>query len=88
MQIIDHLYVQAVGGSNNDARERAVEHCTFLFKQAEDLSSSQCLAVASGRRDDWDPYFVKTLSEASELAFFDDPGELDEVLSRQLARVH
>lgn len=80
------LYVQAVGGSSTDARERAVEHCTFLFKQAEDLDASRCLAVASGHRDDWDQYFVKTLAEAAHVAFFEDPGELDEILARQLAR--
>lgn len=78
------LFVQAVGGTSNETRERAVEHCTFLFKQAEALDSSQCLAVASGHRDDWDPYFTNTLAEASEVAFFDEPGGLDAIVLRQL----
>jgi hypothetical protein len=83
----DHeVFVQAVGGSTKDAKERAVEHCTFLFNQAADLPQGQRLAVASGHREDWDDYFINTLAEAGAVAFFDEPGDLDEILSRQLAR--
>jgi hypothetical protein len=81
------IYVQAVSGGPRDTRERAVEHCAFLFHYAADLPRERRLAVAAGRRADWSDYFVETLAESAEVTFFDEPGELDETLQRRLAPV-
>jgi len=81
------VYVQAVGGSNRETRERAVEHCTHLFDYAEGLDSNQRLAIVSGTREEWKNYYIETLAESAEVAFYGEPDQLDEVLKRRLAPV-
>jgi uncharacterized protein DUF1828 len=79
------IFVQAVGGSSKESRDRAVEHCSFVFQQAADLPKERRIAVAHGRREQWADVYVETLAEAAEVAFFDEPGELDGSLDRHLA---
>lgn len=77
------VYVQAVGGSNRETRERAVEHCTHLFDYAEGLDPDQRLAIVSGTREEWQDY-IETLTESAEVAFYGEPDQLDEILKRRL----
>ena len=79
------IYVQAVGGSNRETRERAVEHCTHLFDYAEGLDFDRRLAIVSGTRDEWNDYYIETIAESAEVAFYGEPDQLDEVLKRRLA---
>lgn len=79
------VYVQAVGGSNRETRERAVEHCTHLFDYADGLDPDRRLAIVSGTREEWKDSYIETLAESTEVAFYGEPDQLDEVLKRRLA---
>lgn len=81
----EEIVVQAVGGGSKETRDRAVEHCSFVFQQAADLPKERRIAVAYGRREQWADVYVETLAESAEVAFFDEPGDLDSSLDRHLA---
>lgn len=79
------VYVQAVTGGSADTRERSVEHCAYLFHYAANLPKQRRIVVASGRRGEWPSEIVSELSDLSDVAFFEERGEVAELVS---ARTH
>jgi hypothetical protein len=78
---VNRIYVQAMGASN---REHAAEHCYYVFSHTE-LPRDRVLAVAAGRRDDWSPALLEELGQVTEVAFFDQQGDVQAKLGRRLS---
>ncbi|MFI5558552.1 hypothetical protein ACIA2T_04670 [Amycolatopsis japonica] len=79
----NRVYVQAMGASN---REHAAEHCYYVFSHT-DVPRERVLAVAAGRRDAWSSALLQELTEVTEVAFYDEHGDVKDKLSGRLARL-
>ncbi|MGW4520111.1 hypothetical protein [Amycolatopsis sp. NPDC004378] len=77
----NRVYVQAMGKSN---RDQAAEHCYYVFKHT-DVPRNRVLAVAAGRREAWPDVVLGELSEVTDVAFFDEQGDVQAKLSERLA---
>ncbi|WET81108.1 DUF1828 domain-containing protein [Amycolatopsis sp. QT-25] len=79
----NRVYVQAMGASN---RDQAAEHCYYVFKHTQ-VPRERVLAVAAGRRDSWSSSVLQELSEVTDVAFYDEQGDVQSKLSSRLARL-
>jgi hypothetical protein len=75
------VYVQAVSLSD---QERSVEHCFYVFNHA-DISRQRVLAVAAGSQKNWSQELITELETVTDVAFFDDSGQVRKALSSRLA---
>jgi hypothetical protein len=79
----NRVYVQAMGASN---REHAAEHCYYVFSHTE-VPRDRVLAIAAGRRDAWSPALLRELTEVTDVAFFDEQGDVKDKLGGRLSRL-
>ncbi|CAM2996784.1 DUF1828 domain-containing protein [Saccharomonospora xinjiangensis] len=79
----NRVYVQAVTPGDGG---RAVEHCYYLFSHT-DVPRERTLAVASGSRGSWPDDLVNELDDVTEVAFYDQPGQVRSMLTTRLAAV-
>jgi hypothetical protein len=75
------VYVQAVGGGS---REQNAEHCYYIFSHSG-VPKERVLAVAAGGRDSWPDVLIEELHKVTDVAFFDDEGDVQAKLTKQLA---
>jgi hypothetical protein len=74
------VYVQALSGTNREAREVAVDRCYHMFHLAE-VDKDKRVAIASGSESDWPTPLIAEMSEVSTVAFFDDRERLLKLIS-------
>lgn len=79
------IWIQAVGGNNNQAREIQLEHCYHIFDLAEQDESVR-VAVALGTRKQWGDAMAQELDGVSSDVIFtgDEPKGLDRFLADAL----
>ena len=74
-------FVQALSLSRVDS---AVEHCFFLFAQAE-VESNRLVAALEGTREQWPGADARALAGVGRVAFFEEPGDLESQLQQVVA---
>ena len=79
------LIVQAVGSKSSDSRSEPVDRAFTIFSNLEAARSNK-LVVVNGTEGSWDPGMIGELKSVANLAFFDEPKQVEEALLDHLQR--